>query len=133
MGGPREVGGWEAPATVKLHLHGTFNTDIKTPYSNLTAEVEWWRGSSRVPCCIHRILMAVRQKTTGTREALQTKAHCALRCATLARNHTDGVHIRLLSRLPPPLLILCPRVPLPQQGALPALCLILRFPVFEPV
>lgn len=24
-----------------------FNTDIKTPYSNLTAEVEWWHGSRR--------------------------------------------------------------------------------------
>lgn len=34
----------------------------KTPYSNLTAEVEWWHGSSRVPCRIHRILMAVRQR-----------------------------------------------------------------------
>lgn len=50
------------PATVKLHHHSPFTTDIKTPYSNLTAEVEWWHGSSRVPCCIHRILMAVRQR-----------------------------------------------------------------------
>lgn len=39
-----------------------FTADIKTPSSNLTAEVEWWRGSSRVPRCTHRILMAVRQR-----------------------------------------------------------------------
>lgn len=39
-----------------------FTKDMKTPYSNLTAEVEWWHVSSRVPCCIHRIVMAVRQR-----------------------------------------------------------------------
>lgn len=31
----------------------TFNTDIETPYSNLTAEVEWWHGSSRQPPAEH--------------------------------------------------------------------------------
>lgn len=51
-----------AAPTVKLHLHSQFTADIKTPYSNLTAEVEWWQGSSRVPCSTHRILMAVRQR-----------------------------------------------------------------------
>lgn len=39
-----------------------FTNDMKTPYSNLTAEVEWWHCSSRVHCCIHRILMSVRQR-----------------------------------------------------------------------
>lgn len=51
----------QLPPTV-LHLHSLFTTDIKTTNSNLTAEVEWWHGSSRVSRCMHRILMTVRQR-----------------------------------------------------------------------
>lgn len=70
-------------------------------------------------------------KTTGTRAALYTKAHCALRCTMLACNHTDGVHIRLLSCIFSPLAYfvahLLTSALLQQQGALRSLCLILRY------
>ena len=66
-------------------------------------------------------------KTTGTGAALYTKAHCALRCTMLACNHTDCVHIRLLSRIFS-LAYFVPHLLTPaqqqQQGALSALCLI---------
>lgn len=52
----------QLPSTANLQHHSPFTTDIKTPYSNLTAEVEWWHDSSRVPCCMYRILMAARQR-----------------------------------------------------------------------
>lgn len=74
---------WHWMAAAAEHLQpqplpqtSTFNTDIKTPYSNLTAEVEWWHGSSRQPppnppaasCC--RILMALRQRPQAPGEPL---------------------------------------------------------------
>lgn len=52
----------QLPPTVEPRLLGQFTADIRTPSSNLTAEVEWWQGSSRVPCSIHGILMAAKQR-----------------------------------------------------------------------
>lgn len=70
-------------------------------------------------------------KTTGTRAVLYTRAHCVLRCTMLACNHTDGVHIRLLSCIFLPLAYFAPHLLtsalLQQQGALRPLCLILGY------
>lgn len=79
------------PPTVELRLHSQFTADIKAPSSHLTAEVEWWHRSSRVPCSIHGILMAAKQRLQELELFLKTRAHFVLHCTTLACNHTHAV------------------------------------------
>lgn len=117
------------PPTVELHHRSPFTTDIKTPYSNLTAEVEWWHGSSRVPCCIHRILMAVRQRPQAVGQLYKPRP-IVLPIAPRWHAITQTVFTFGFCLVFFLLLILhltsLPLLLLQQQGALPALCLILR-------
>lgn len=68
----------------------------KTPYSNLTAEVEWWHGSSRVPCCKHRILMAVRQRPQARCSFINQGPLCSPLRHAGTQSHTVHIDFCLL-------------------------------------
>lgn len=51
--------------TVERHRQPIHRRYEKHLTPTKTAGVEWWHVSSRVPCCMHRIALAVRQRPTA--------------------------------------------------------------------